>query len=230
MVTGITEMGSTKVCMSLYNSEENCYIRPLKNGNNFDESDIRGISLYSWVEIIPSNNQGDVEYPHCEDLNISYPYFSLVREATESEQYDFFDSTSFESLEDIFGRGNLIKQNNSWGVLQGTGVRSLGTVKVKRFEVNKSVYNSKPTYRITFEDLDGNKYSNVKLVIKASFQEKDNMVEVYEKENEGDELFVRISLARVWNNGQWKEDMCALQVSCFEQFVESDEILTSTDV
>jgi hypothetical protein len=44
------------------------------------------------------------------------------------------------------------------------------------------------------------------------------MVGRYEKEHGSERFFLRLSLAREWNNGQWDQDMCALQVSCFASF------------
>jgi hypothetical protein len=99
-------------------------------------------------------------------------------------------------------------------------------VEVESFEIIKDSYNpNKPSYRVSFTDLNGGTYYNVKLVIKASESEKDEMVGEYEKEHENERFFLRISLAREWNNGQWEQDMCALQVSCFASF--EDEVVVN---
>ncbi|WHP41458.1 dual OB domain-containing protein [Lysinibacillus capsici] len=220
IVTGITEMSGTKVCMSLYSLEDKRYFRPLKNGYNFDISEILGIDLYSLVDVNPSGDELLMEYPHCEDLNIESPYFTFIREYTDKELYDFFTDTAYVDTKEMFGEGSLIKQGRTWGILSNTGKRSLGTVEVDYFEITKDTFNpEKPSYRVSFRDLSGELYSNIKFVIKALPSKKDEMLGEYEKEYEDDRLFLRLSLAREWNNGQWEDDMCVLQVSnfaCFE--------------
>lgn len=218
IVTGITEMRGTTVCMSLYSLENNCYIRPLKNGHNFCEEEISGVSLYTLVDITPSKNQFEAEYPHNEDLNIKPPYFSIVRELTDEEIFDFFDTTAYESTEEIFGEGNLIKQARSWGVLPNEGRCSLGAVEVEEYEIFRDNYDpSKPKFKVDFTDVRGKKYQNVALVMKAPLEEKIRM-EGHYTTKEDERIFLRLSLARPFQATTWDEEMCTLQVSSFEHF------------
>lgn len=212
IVTGLTKMRNG-VCMSVYDTKCNRYLRPKPPTYPFSTGDVEDLSLFSVVRMTPNHDvQEQIIPPHTEDFPILEQRLVSKRVLTPAEQLQLLRQISESSVHDVFGMADdgkpaLRQVRNSWVIHPGCGTRSLGTVKVRWYHSRVDGYNKT---RIDFIDDSGGVYRNISYV---AFREQ------IPKYFPGAEMYIRLSLSRKYRPGNWDSEECFLQVSSIHLYL-----------
>lgn len=221
IVTGLTKMSNDRVCMSVFDTESQCYRRPMfENRLQITVRTVEYINIFSVIELRPINRiRENLQAPHLEDYIVEYSeQFREVFRLNITQQLDLLNQITYNSTYDLFNYpGNnptLLNYNNSYYVNPGTGRNSLGTIRAQRVRMYIDGYNS---IRLDFTDMAGNQFKGVKFVSLVQIQwQYADVLQIIEAFNRfrPHQRFVRLSLSRPYNpqNG-WENPGCFLQVS-----------------
>lgn len=224
VVTGLTKMKSG-ICMSVYDTERKCYLRPIPKNLHFEPRQLQGVNLFSVVDFQRDNRIVVKVPPHTEDYPItlnSGERMAVIRKLNNREQLDLLQTISDINVLSIFGRNQneyYLKSKEGYQrryfVVSNTGVRSLGTVQVREVSAYLDQYNK---VRITFTDNSGIEYEDVSYVNVEQNDWADRLEEYVIKLNKNIAAhrtkYIRLSLARGFKpNEEYEKPVCFLQVS-----------------
>ncbi len=215
VVTGLTRMSHGRICLSVYDTNLNRYLRPIPPNNKYSEEDLRHLTLFSVVNLNHDNRIHLIQAPHTEDFPVTNQQLQPVRTLNRVEQLMLLRQISLQSVYNIFGFQNqepILKQR--WirnYVLPGTGIRSLGTVAANRVRLYYDNYNK---IRVNFTDTSGNTFIEVPFVSNENINPDQFTLQL----NNCIEKYVRLSLARPFRPENWDFEACFLQVSCIHGF------------
>ena len=215
VVTGLTRMSPGRICMSVYDTVLNRYLRPIPPNGKYSDEDLQDLSLFSVVILIADIRAHTIHAPHSEDFPVTNQHLEPVRLLTTREQLTLLRRISLHSPYDVFGFRNqepILKQRGiRYYVLPGTGSYSLGTVVVEQVRL---FFNNYDKLRVNFRDIAGHTFSDVSFV---SINE-DDPDEVNYRLRRCQSKFLRVSLARKLLATNWDHEACFLQVSCIHGY------------
>lgn len=226
VVTGLTKMKNNRVCLSVYDTESQCYRRPIFEDSQITTYTIQNISLFSIIELTPIQTFTNITAPHTEDFPVEYTMqFAEVSRLDNNKQLEFLNQISVQSTYDVFGYDFNKKPylNQKWGryfVNRNTGIRSLGTVQASRvylyYEKN---FGESRRIRVDFTDVSGNEFNDIPFVsIEQNYWSNPlTYMQLFNQQQErANQIFVRVSLARPFQPSGWDRSVCFLQVSCIQ--------------
>lgn len=257
LVTDVTRMGGEKVCIAGYVGKGwdslEC-VRPVLPRPAHTEEDFLFdgenpiIRPFAVVEL-DFISKPDIVPPHTEDWIIDPDHRRFCRELDCAKRRRFLDKTASASVGEIFD-DSVCTEHGTY-LLQGTGARSLGTIKVGSFqEVSFSRrQDDKFDYRITFTDQADCSYrlavTDLAFRRHCVHEHLDTPMNCEELSRRityslqrSSALFLRIGLARGW---QEHTDRCYLQVTgiysfpdylvgrCFADFKPVRDMIHSED-
>lgn len=223
VVTDLTRMSGTRVCIAGYLDDGTC-VRPVFNRGGLEEAWLfRGHSLitrpFARVEFDFQYRPSLVEHPHTEDWIIDRDYRVGCGSLGEARQKVVLPRTCSASVNDIFGAN--IHHESGYFVLNGEGEHSLGTVKPDSISQVSHYYGyGRWNYQLSFTDAAGESY-NLSVVDLAFRMYLDHLRD--EKGIEPSkaashltallqrgEIYLRIGLSRGWEK---HPDRCYLQIT-----------------
>jgi hypothetical protein len=163
-ITDLTRMHGTRVCVAGYSSERQC-IRPvLASGGLMNDWLYSGAQVtvrpFAIVELDLLENKPDP--PHTEDWIINPSHKVFKRMLTPVEGEAFLAKIVDASVASIFGTAicqSADPQDHGYYLMQGTGTRSLGTIRPQRvWQVQYRLFDNGWDYRIAFTDSTGQRY------------------------------------------------------------------------
>ena len=204
IITGITNMSESFICISGFDREEKKYIRPVLSKGQLTEqflSDYNDkIELGSILELdfIPPISAASP--PHIEDT-LFHQFSGKVLDKRNKKQFqEFIVSIADRSVEDIFGYEiELIKGQPV--LPQGTGNRSLGTIICRKCNV---VIDYSRKARCDFIDQFGNEFRHLPITGRDEW---------IKKPGNYTNVPVRLSLTRLFQKDKNSEPFYWLQVS-----------------
>jgi len=249
-ITDLTRMHGTKICVAGYLPTGEC-IRPVLPKTNLTESWLfrgrpRIIEPFAVIELELLRPAPDRVPPHTEDWEIELAY-DYRTELDLVDRFELLHSITSSHLGSVFGAGLRGRQDGSglW-IQQGTGVRSLGTIHVRRvdevvFRINP---NGKGAYRLRFEDETGDDFRLPvtdlafrmhldSLLARQEMTTAEAARAVQQSLHDAPDVFLRLGLARYWDQ---HPDRCYLQVNgvysfpdyldgrCFADYIETPRV------
>ncbi|OCA86009.1 hypothetical protein A8F94_14285 [Bacillus sp. FJAT-27225] len=219
VVTGLTNMSGERVCMSVYDTEAQCYRRPISQ-QRITQYTVQNIRPFSIVNLVPIPQGVLATLPHIEDVHIqNTPIFREIGRLDQEEQELFLSDISENSVLDIFGHDfwgqpYLNEYRGKFYVRPNQGIRSLGTIEVDYVRLYEDNFNNRKL-KVDFTDMLGNFYSNIPYVSieQNGWQNRNDFINTFNY-GENSRKFVRLSLARAFRPDNWHEPVCFLQVSC----------------
>jgi len=220
IITDVTRMGGTRVCVAGYSDKTKRNIRPVFAKDNIDESWLYWngeaiIRPFAKIDLKPIAERSDP--PHTEDCIID-PDLKLYKGLIpENEREKFLKSILDSNVESIFGAE--IQQDHGYYIHSNGGLRSLGTIQAKVVNLSHKEYD-RWDYRLIFRDLSKQEYSLQ--VTDLSFQyyvdhlreQKEHNPQFISQELKNQlkeaKVYLRIGLARGWDK---YPDRCYLQVT-----------------
>lgn len=211
IVTDVTQMGGSRICIGAI-SENWETIRPVLPYPGIDDSflyfeDQKVIRPFSRITLELFNHTEDP--PHTEDWGFDPEIRDYRGELPEEHRINFFERILDPSVESIFGT-KIHEEKNRFFIKYGTGVRSLGTIKVKELdEIN--IINSFGIYwySISFRDNSGKQYCMnitelsfryyVKHLIRQGYNYFPKISEMIEEKLVNCDIYLRIGLGRRWH-------------------------------
>lgn len=214
VVTGLTKMNQNKICMSVFDTVSNQYLRPIPPSTRYSQEDLQQLSLFSVVNLTPDTRTLIKQAPHNEDFPVKEQQPQPIGILSLQEQETLLRTISVQSTYDVFGFFNqqpILKQRTNRNyVVPGTGTHSLGTVAVNTVRV----YYSFNKLKVDFTDLSGNIFTDIPFV---SSQNIDPTIFTNQL-SRCRTKYVRLSLARQFRPYTWDFDACFLQVSCIHGY------------
>ncbi len=163
VVTDLTRMSGTKICLAGYTLENNRPIMCVRPEIPFEQ--LTESWLYSSQGILRpfsvvdfALQQPNPDPPHTEDWTINRRY-SMVDPFAEHLVSSVLDATCSRCVRDLYGDELLFER--SWYVPAGAGAKSLGTIRPKRalgFSYRWRSEYRKWDYRIEFDDENGDHF------------------------------------------------------------------------
>jgi len=214
VVTGLTRMNQGRICMSVYDTDLNRYLRPIPPNNRYSDQDLQLLTLFSVVNLNQDNRIHLIQAPHTEDFPVTNQHLQPVRMLTRVEQLTLLRGISVQSTYDIFGfqgQEPILKQRGIRNyVLPGSGTRSLGTVTANTVRV----YYNYGRIKVDFTDTVGNTFTDIPFVCNENIDPDELTLQLRRSR----EKYVRLSLARQFRPNNWDFDACFLQVSCIHGY------------
>lgn len=164
VVIGLTQM-KRGICMSVYDLEKNCYLRPIPPTMRFSADDVQNLVVFSRVELERQSRRLSLDRPHTEDVAVRRVPTAVDTPLTTVEQQQFLNRIAVPSVHSVFKtdhNGPVLQQKNGrYFVVPGTGYYSLGTVHAKSVNVYTNQFGK---VRVDFQDDSDVTYQNVPLV------------------------------------------------------------------
>jgi len=203
-------MNQGRICISVFDTRSNRYLRPIPPSGRFTEQDVRHLGLFSIVNLDEDNRDHQFQAPHTEDFSVTNNQLQPVGMLNREEQLALLRRISVQSTFDIFGynyQDPALKQHRlKYYVLPGTGQNSLGTVQA----INVRLYmNAFGNIRVDFTDFNGNTLRDIPFVSYNAINPEVLNLQLQRCR----EKFVRLSLARPFQPDNWEFRACFLQVS-----------------
>ncbi|QNU25065.1 dual OB domain-containing protein [Geobacillus zalihae] len=222
IVTGLTKMQNNRVCMSVYDEENNCYRRPIFLRDPITYHTVQNITLFSIIELTPIHHQHNIISPHTEDFPVEdTTQFTQIGRLNTNEQIKLLKKISVPSVIDVFGYDDnntpfLTQQRGRFFVWPNSGIRSLGTVQAQEARLYEDDFGK---IRVDFTDLTGQSYNNLPFVSIEQDHWKDRRSYINKfNRTSANEIFVRLSLSRPFQPSNWGQRACFLQVSCIHRY------------
>jgi len=209
VVIGLTQMHQG-ICMSVYDLELNCYLRPIPPTMRFSADDVENLPVFSRVELARSPERLSIKRPHTEDVAVHRAPNAVGSLLTTVEQQQFLNRIAVKSVHAVFKSDNngpiLQHENGRYFVVPGTGLYSLGTVHAKSVKVSTNGFGK---VRVDFQDNSGVTYQDLPLVSVDNINPDLMTSSLALKANK----YVRVSLSRPFQPAGWPMPACFLQVS-----------------
>lgn len=224
VVTDITRMGYPFICIGAIDKQDR-NIRPLYRNERFhqDWCCCDGTYIEPFTKIILDLEEHRPLPPHTEDWYVNPNVLRIREKLSYDEKFRLLNRIKDKNVKEIWGaelqkaegqQANFIKNR--------TGLRSLGTIKVKKIiRFQHVLQNGRWDYRLTFTDESGALYRMK--IVDLTFQTYIDyqricqeqtpiqiMNDVMENVFNGCDTYLRIGLARGW--GQYP-DRCYLQIT-----------------
>lgn len=242
IVTDVTQMGGTRICMGGITDDWEC-IRPVLPYPGLQESMLyleedQVIQPFSRITLDLFNHTEDP--PHTEDWEFTSKILDYRGELPERHRVKFLEKILDPSVASIFGT-KIHEVNDRCYVDYGTGTRSLGTIKVGYLEnVNIINYNGSYWYGISFRDGSGKSYCMnitdlafryfVRQLIREGHNYFPKISEIIEEKLSGCEIYLRIGLGRRWHPDKTKpRNRCYLFITGLYSFPDYLEGKSFTD-
>ncbi len=236
MVTDVTRMEGSRVCVGGY-LEDGGAVRPIVGRSGPDEVWLQRahggpVAPFAVVGLRVSSRPQGSHAPHTEDRLTPQRGQHVQRMLTEQERIDLLERTSSPSVQAIFGAEVHAEPTGSWGryVLQGQGVRSLGTIRAS--EIEDAIYRHYPErgrwdYRLRFRDAAGEVYQLA--VVDLAFRRQLDLLRdsgaapnaAAAAMRDGlreQQVYLRVGLSRGWDK---HPDRCYLQLTGVYGFAET---------
>lgn len=226
VITDLTRMSGTRVCLAGYTKQGDC-VRPELPYGQFTEDwlfrDGRAV-VRPFAAIEVDLDRHIPHPPHTEDWLVR-PGPAVARgQVAPGDRQKFLDRITDPDLNGIFG--TRVHQENGWWVEAGQGTRSLGTVKARLWEVfHRAKDGGGWDYRLVFTDASGQRYrlAVTDLAFRYFVDYKRQVDEVsgvgpadaVSRALKGTEVYLRLGLARNWPKFP---ERCYLQVNGIYSF------------
>lgn len=226
IVSDITQMGGQRICIGAISEEWVC-VRPVLPYPGIPKSflhlaDGQVIRPFSRITLDLLEPVGD--RPHTEDWDFLPGILYYRGELGERQQRNFLKKILDLSVDSIFG-AQIHETNNRFFVEHGTGLRSLGTIKVGSLEkVDITNYKENINYHITFRDGSGKAYHinttdltfrfYVRHLVAEENNDLDKISRTIQEKLARRELYFRIGLGRGWNRDETQpQNRCYLLIT-----------------
>lgn len=220
IITDVTRMGGTRVCIAGYSEKKKKNIRPVFAHHGIDESWLYWngeavIRPFARMDFIPIVERPDP--PHSEDCVIDDDNKVFLGMLSAEEQESFLKSILDASVESIFG-AEILNDHGCY-IHSNSGLRSLGTIQAHVVNFSHKEYD-RWDYRLIFRDHTDQEYSlqvtdlSFRYYVDHLREEKGLSPQVisFELKNQlkQTKIYLRLGLARRWEKFP---DRCYLQVT-----------------
>lgn len=232
IITDLTRMQRNRVCVAGVLPSLEC-VRPISPGTNLHEGWLFQnrpyvLKPFAVIEMELIRPVPDRVAPHIEDWEVDLAY-TYCHQLTAFDRYELLHTLTSSHLRSVFGV-DISRESSARGawIQQGTGIRSLGTIHLRRvidveFEISP---RGKASYRLEFEDEAGDIYHLPvtdlafrmhldAMVVQDGLSDGTAAAAVCQRLTQADDVFLRLGLARNWER---YPDRCYLQVNGIYSF------------